>query len=208
MDVSISRAEIVEIAPCSGTAFRLGAGSVLHVIDPQGEQVSDLVAFSAEDAREALSNGRTFDYLSTIRLGLGSVLYSNRSVPLFTIVHDDVGVHDFLLAPCSRDTWRICYGDATDVRPGCFGNLSTALAPFGVGPDAIPTAFNLFMNVVHDASGRLEVRPGKSLPGDRIALRAERDLIVGLTACSAPLSNNGRYKPIHFAIQVSSQVDG
>lgn len=172
----------------------------MHVVDPQGEQVADLVAFAAGDPREALSNGRTFDYAETIRLTTGHVLYSNRSRPLLTIVRDDVGVHDFLLTPCSRDTWRLCYGDALDDRPGCHGNLAAALAPFGIEADAIPTTFNLFMNVVLDDAGRLAVRPPRSRAGDEIALRAERDLIVGLTACSALLSNNGRFKPIRYRL--------
>lgn len=196
----VSPAHVVEIPPCSGVAFRLSAGSELYVIDPQGEQVADLVAFAADDPREALSNGRTFDYASRILLTTGHVLYSNRSNPMLTIVDDPVGVHDFLLTPCSRDTWRICYGDAGDERPGCYGNLAAALAPFGIEADAIPTTFNVFMNVSLDAEGRLDVRPPLSRPGDTIVFRAECDLIIGLTACSAPLSNNGRYKPVHYRI--------
>jgi uncharacterized protein len=193
--------EVIEIPPCSGTAFFMPAQSVLHVIDPQGEQVADLVAFDANAAGEVLSNGRTFDYASTIRLTTGHVLYSNRSNPMFTIEHDDVGVHDFLLTPCSRDTWRRCYDDPEDRRPGCHGNLAAALAPFGIAADAIPTTFNLFMNVEIQPDGRFAVRPPRSRPGDAIALRAERDLIVGLTACSAAQSNNGRFKPIRYAIR-------
>jgi uncharacterized protein YcgI (DUF1989 family) len=200
MSVS-SEVVVVEIPPCSGTAFHLPAGSMLHVIDPHGEQVADLAAFDAGDPREALSNGRTFDYASTIRLTTGHVLYSNRSNPLLTIEHDDVGVHDFLLTPCSRDTWRRCYGDPFDQRPGCYGNLVTALAPFGIEADAIPTTFNLFMNVTVEPDGRFVVRPPRSRAGDAIALRAERDLIVGLTACSAAQSNNGRFKPIRYVIR-------
>ena len=192
---------MTELAPCTGAAFRIAAGESLCVIDPQGEQVADLVLFAAADPREALSNGRTFDYAATIRLTRGHVLYSNRSRPLATIVRDDVGVHDFLLTPCSRDTWRICYGDTEDRRPGCFGNLVAALAPYAIGADAIPTAFNCFMNVTLDASGALAVEPPRSRAGDTIAFRAEMDLIAGLTACSAAQSNNGRYKPIRYAIE-------
>jgi uncharacterized protein YcgI (DUF1989 family) len=39
-----------------------------------------------------------------------------------------------------------------------------------------------------------------SKAGDYVDLRAEMDLIVGLTACSAENSNNGRFKPIHYEI--------
>src|ERR1700735_1575884 len=133
-----SKVVVIEIPPCSGTAFRVPAGSMLEVIDPQGEQVADLVAFDANDPGEVISNGRTFDYASTIRLTTGHVLYSNRSNPMLTIEHDDVGVHDFLLTPCSRDTWRLCYQNAGDGRPGCHGNLGNALSQFGIEADAIP----------------------------------------------------------------------
>jgi hypothetical protein len=197
----ISTHDLIEIAPCTGHAFTVPAGARLHVIDPCGEQVADLVIFAAADPREALSNGRTFDYASSLRPSTGSVLYSNRSTPLATIVADDVGTHDFLLTPCSRDTWRLCYRDPSDQRPGCFGNLAAALAPYGIAPDAIPTAFNCFMNVQIAADGALAVLPPRSRAGDRISFLAQVDLVAGLTACSAPLSNNGRYKPIAYAIE-------
>ena len=114
-------------------------------------------------------------------------------------MRDDCGTHDFLLAPCSRDTWRLCYGGDHDDVPGCFGNLAAALAPFGIEPDAIPTAFNVFMHVEVGADGRLAVRPPRSRPGAVFAVRAEERLIVGLTACSAEQSCNGRFKPIQYS---------
>lgn len=200
MEMSVFQTGVTHLAPCSGTAFRLAARSALRVIDLEGEQVADVVLFSASDVREVLSNGRTFDYASSVRISRGSVLYSNRSRMMATIVRDDVGVHDFLLTPCSRDTWRICYGDSADERPGCFGNLASALEPYGIAADAIPTTFNCFMNVAMDECGALRVRPPVSKAGEAIEFRAEMDLIVGLTSCSAAQSNNGRYKPIGFEI--------
>ena len=123
---------------------------------------------------------------------------------MLRIAEDTVGRHDFLLTPCSRDTFRIIYGDANPHR-GCFGNLAEALAPYGIGPDQIPTAFNIFMNVVVDGqTGTLTVAPPASQPGDHILFNAEQDLIVALTACSAPQSNNHAFKPIHYAIEPES----
>ncbi len=191
------------IPPQSGRAFRLDAGELLVVVDPQGEQVADLVAFCADDLPEHLSSGRTLDYASTIRLTTGHVLYSNRSRPMLTIVRDDVGVHDFLLTPCSQQTFEIIYG-VTEPHPSCFGNLANALREFGIAPDAIPVSFNIFMNVEIAADGRLAVLPPRSRAGDTIALRAEMDLIVGLTACSAEMSNNYAFKPIDFSYGVAN----
>ncbi|MCP1536871.1 DUF1989 domain-containing protein [Methylorubrum extorquens] len=197
----MSRSVRHEIPPRSGAAFTLDRGQRLTVIDPQGEQVADLVAFRRDDLDEVISSGRTIDYASRIFLTTGDPIYSNRSNVLLRIVEDTVGRHDFLLTPCSADTFRIIYGDEHPHR-GCFGNLAEALAPYGIEPDRIPVAFNVFMHVTVDGqSGEIAVRPPLSQAGDRVSFVAETDLVVGLTACSALQSNNFSFKPIHYEIE-------
>ncbi|MDP1627887.1 urea carboxylase-associated family protein [Parvibaculum sp.] len=192
--------KIKRIPPRSGVAFVLPKGARLKITDPEGEQVADLVAFNRDDTDEVLSNGRTLDYLSRIYLTAGDPVYSNRSRIMFEIVEDKVGRHDFLLTPCSADTFRIIYGHEHPHR-GCFGNLAEALAPYGIGPDRIPTAFNVFMNVPIDAeTGVLRVEPPLSRAGDYLVIEAKMDLIIGLTACSAEQSNNYAFKPIDYEI--------
>ena len=188
------------IAPRSGVAFEMKRGERLKVIDPEGEQVADLVAFNRHDTGEAISSGRSIDYAGKIYFSTGDPIYSNRSGVLLRIVEDTVGRHDFLLSPCSAEMFRIIYGDSQPHR-GCFGNLAAALAPYGVAPDAIPTAFNVFMNVpVDGTTGVIRVEPPLSRAGDHIVFEAQMDLIVGLTACSAGQSNNFAYKPIHYEL--------
>jgi len=188
------------IPPRSGVAFPLRRGQRLTVVDPQGEQVADLLAFRSADTAEVISSGRTLDYASRLFLSTGDAIYSNRSRILLRIVEDTVGRHDFLLTPCSADTFRIIYGDEHPHR-GCFGNLAAALEPYGIGPDQIPVAFNVFMNVRIDGeTGALTVAPPLSRAGDHTTFLAEDDLIVGLTACSALQSNNYAFKPIHYRI--------
>lgn len=189
------------IRPRSGTAFILKAGQVLRVTDPLGEQVSDLLAFAEHDTGEVISNGRSFDYEETIRLSTGHRLWSNRSNPMLEIVEDSVGRHDFLLTPCSEATFRHFYPDSP-VHRGCMGNLAEALAPYGITPDQIPCAFNIFMNVeVEGESGHLRVLPPLSKAGDFIRLKALMDVVIGITACSAYASNGGTFKPIHYEIE-------
>lgn len=189
----------IRIPPRSGTAFALREGQSLTVIDPDGTQVSDMVAFALDDNGEVISNGRTFDYEETILLTTGACLWSNRSRKMLTIEHDDVGRHDFLLTPCSRDTFTHFYPDKP-VHRGCFGNLAAALEPHGIGPDQIPTAFNIFMNVPVSVTGEIEVLPPVSQAGDTIRFRAEMDLLIGMTACSAYASNGGTFKPIDYIV--------
>jgi len=189
-----------EIAPRSGVAFTIEAGQRLSVIDPQGGQVADLLAYNRADVGEALSAGRTIDYASRIYLTTGDPLYSNRSNVMLDIVEDEVGRHDFLLTPCSKEMFRIIYGDK-DPHRGCFGNLAAALAPYGVTEDMIPTAFNCFMNVPVDGeTGIVKVLPPLSKAGDKIVFEAKMDLVIGLTACSALQSNGGSFKPIAWEV--------
>jgi uncharacterized protein YcgI (DUF1989 family) len=191
--------DIRRIAPRTGVAFLLDKGQRLTVIDPKGTQVADLLAFARSDIREVISNGRTLDYEETISLTTGNRLWSNRSRVLLTIERDTVGRHDFLLTPCSTETFRYFYSEKP-LHRGCFGNLAEALAPYNVEPDAIPVAFNCFMNVPVAADGKISVLPPLSRAGDSISFRAEEDLIVGLTACSAYASNGGSFKPIDYSI--------
>lgn len=192
--------ETVRIPPCSAATVELGTGDELVVIDPEGQQVSDVVAFALADSGEYLSSGRSLDYAGCLWLTTGAVLYSNRSRPMFTILEDSCGRHDFTLTPCSKDTFRIIYGESGE-RPGCEGNLAAALAPYDIGVDRIPIAFNAFMHVAIEATtGKFQVLPPLSTAGDFVRLRAEMPLVTGVTACSAGQSNNFCFKPIDFQV--------
>lgn len=190
------------IPPRSGVSFILQKGKRLKITDIEGEQVSDFICYNLHDKFEYLSNGRTIDYAETIYLTKGNSFYSNRSNIMFKLTEDTVGKHDFLLTPCSAEMFRIIYGDAEPHR-GCFGNLCAALKEYGIEPDNIPTCFNIFMNVPVDANtGKISVLPPLSKAGDYVVLQAEMDLIVGITSCSAGMSNNYSYKPIGYEIFV------
>ena len=193
------------IEPQRGCAFAMARGDTLRVIDPMGEQVADFVAFARADAAEWLSSGRTFDYNNTIYLTAGHVLYSNRSRPMLTIVADTVGRHDFLYTPCSQETFDILY-QVEGHHPSCLENLASNLRSYGIDADRIPTTFNIFMNVEVARDGTLGILPPRSKAGDYLELRAETDLVVGLTACSAEMSNNYRLKPIDFELRTSGHT--
>jgi hypothetical protein len=193
------------IAPQSGTSFRLRAGDVLRVYDPLGEQVADLFAFRDGDPACSLSSGRSIDYAGKIYLSRGDLLYANDSREMFTIIADTVGRHDFLLTPCSQEMFEKLYR-CQGHHPSCFENLCIAFAPHGIHPQQISTTFNIFMNVAVDPDGSVRVLPPTSRPGDFIELRAEMDLVCGLTACSAEQSNNGAFKPIDFSIVRAAEV--
>lgn len=187
------------ISPRSGVSFELKKGQRVKVTDIKGEQVSDFFCFFKDDPEDYLSSGRTLDYLSKIFVTEGDVLYSSKSKPMAKLVEDKVGRHDFLLTPCSKETFEIIYNDKHP-HHGCEGNLKNAFKEFGMDLKALPTTFNIFMNVLINEKGELKVAPPTSRAGQYVVIEALEDLLVGLTACSALQSNNGSFKPIGYEI--------
>jgi uncharacterized protein YcgI (DUF1989 family) len=185
--------EVVEAM--TGRAWRVARGDVVVLTDIEGSQVADLFLVDADDVADGLSNGRTFDYGGTLALSVGARLYSSCSRLMATIVADDVGVHDFLYAPCSQAMFERQYG-VTVPHPNCLDNLTTALAAWDVPPATVTIPFNAFMNVSVAPDGGLTIAPPRSRAGDAIALRAERDLLVAVSACSAGNCNGGGARPI------------
>jgi len=190
---------INKIVKQTGMAFKLKKGQKLKVIDPLGKQVSDMVLFNADDLREKISSGKTLDFEETILITKGNYLWSNRSNKMMKILEDTNGRNDFLLAPCSPETFEIIY-DYEGYHPSCFENLYTNLKPYGIKPDDVPTAFNVFMNVQFAPDGKLSVLPPLSKAEDYVLFEAQMNLVVALTACSDEESNGGSFKPIHYEI--------
>ena len=74
------------IAPQTGVAVELEPGDRLTVLDPLGEQVSDLYLVAAGDPAEVFSAGRTTDFGNSIYVSTGSQLWSNRSRVMADVV--------------------------------------------------------------------------------------------------------------------------
>jgi uncharacterized protein YcgI (DUF1989 family) len=91
--------------------------------------MADQFAFEAHDIGHWLCSGRSLDLASRVWLTQGDVLYSNRSRPMFTIIGDTVGRHDFLLDPCSQETFDLSYEGWSGPHPNCLDNLAAAFRP-------------------------------------------------------------------------------
>jgi len=179
------------IPASSGRALTLGRGETLRVIDIEGSQACDLVCFNLEDPSECLSPARTRLWHWRVRISTGDQLISNRQRPMMTITEDTVGVHDLLLASCNRRLYTDYF--RVGPRDGCFELLAQALAPHGVSVDRVPDPFNLFTNTAVEDERQMVIRPPVSRPGDHVDLRADMDLLVGLTACPEDITVcNGR----------------
>jgi uncharacterized protein YcgI (DUF1989 family) len=187
------------IEPHTGKAFTLKRFQILRIIDIQGTQVVDLTSFVTQNTQEYLSSPRSIDLNNKIYFNTGDQLYSNQSNPMWTILKDTVGNHCFLFAPCDQKMFELSYG-VTDPHPNCFDNLRFSLSPFGIQPAQIFIPFNIFMKFELTKEGEIMIQPPLSKAGDFIDLRAEADLIVGLSACSAYKANNCTFSQIGVEI--------
>lgn len=187
------------VPPRSGRAWRLAAGQRLRIVDAEGGQTGDCFAVAADDLGDGLSNGRTFDMNSSIRLAVGSVLYSRSCRPLLRIVEDEVGAHDMLYAPCSQRMYELQNG-VTEPHPNCYDNLVTPLAAFGVPESTVTVALNFFMTVVIGPDGGLRITRPTSKAGQGTTFTAERDLLVAVTSCPAASASTDGGRPIRVEI--------
>ena len=183
----MSSGEAFTIPPMSARAFLLPRGHTLRIIDVEGRQPGDLVAFNADDLAERLSQARTRVENRKVAVTTGDALWSNAQPPraMLTIAADTFGAHDLLYTPCCRYALEQRFGVS---RPGCLEHLAEALAPWGIGVADVPDPLNLFFNVLVGPDGELRIGEPASKPGEHIDLRAEIDCLVAVSTCSVPLA--------------------
>lgn len=175
-------------------------GQVLRLIDVEGQQVGDLVAFNLHRVDEKFSPPNTANLNRTIRLTTGNVLYSDEASAMLRIVEDTVGLHDVLAGACSKFTNFVRYG--VEDSANCRDNFASAVAPYGIGWKDVPYAFNIFMNVPIGADNSMTIEEPISRAGDHIDLRAEMDCLVAISNC--PQTRNAcnayRLKPMRVIV--------
>ena len=191
---------VIDVPASSARAFEVKAGSVVKIVDVEGQQVGDFVAFMLADLKERFSAGRTSIENGTFRVTTGHQLLSNRCNTMFTILDDTCGVHDLLYPPCSR--WVFEHRYKIKPHDGCLENLTAALQPWGLQINDIFDPFNVFMNAVIDENFKPKILPPVSKAVDYIVLRAETNVLVGLSACAADVGNTnaGRCKPLRVEL--------
>lgn len=185
------------IPACQGRAIDVARGQLLSVTDVEGGQVVDFFAESAQNPNEFVSPGVTIDCNESLRLNVGDTIYSNLYHPMFTVLSDDVGEHD-LLHPCCRPEMYDFFYHNGGGHPNCLDNINQCLGR----SHPIIRPVNLFMYTAIEPDGSIAVKPPRSKAGDRIVLRAEMDVRLGIAACSVSESdcNSGKCTAIQVVI--------
>ena len=166
----------------------VAAGHTLTIVDLGGNQAVDCLLYAAADTAERYSAPDTIAAAGALFLTTGSVLMSNEGRPLMTVVADEVGRHDTIGGACSKESNTLRYGHHTRHQHACVENFLAEGARWGLGKRDLVSNINWYMNVPVDPDGSLGIVDGISAPGLRIALRAERDVIVLVSNC--PQINN------------------
>ena len=160
---------------------------MLRIIDLEGRQAVDFLCYNAHDFEERYAAADTMKInQSGIFLNAGTVLYSVRERPLFTIAADSCGNHDTIGGCCSNELNEFRYGAAPG--PNCRDNFLAELAKHGMGPRDMVANVNFFMYVPVGQDGAMDMGPSISKPGDYVDLCAGMDALAVISNC--PQINN------------------
>lgn len=166
----------------------VAAGEVLTIVDLAGNQAVDCLLYAAADTSQRYSASETLAHQRRIALTTGSALRADTGMVLMTVVADEVGAHDTLGGACSKESNTLRYGQHTRAQHGCMENFLIEGARYGLGARDLASNINWFMNVPVDPDGALGIVDGLSVPGKRVALRADVDTLVLVSNC--PQINN------------------
>ncbi len=181
------------ISANTGCEAELKKGQVIRI---SATTTVDFVAFDRRNLRERFDQARTKVYNMKIFISTGDKLMSKSNQHLMTIVEDTYreGTHDLQKGMCSGYRYQLAqqegrleeyYHREVEIPDhGCWENLSQILQPHNVAAEDIPSPLNLFQTMKIDPlTGHMEHTTIRPKPGTYVDLRAERDLLVALSAC-------------------------
>jgi uncharacterized protein YcgI (DUF1989 family) len=196
----------------SSGAVDVARGQVVRIVDVEGQQVPDVLVYDRHNLKRQLSMRYSLIINGKVGLSTGDTLYDLDCEPVATIVADTVGKHWWGGAFCSEALhafWRGKRG-----LPGCRENLARALEPYGLTKDDVRDGgcLNLFMNFQPggesgtDGLGRIGLPFSQA--GDYLELRAERDLLVAISACPDESAPTNGYHPTPIGVVVYEPATG
>jgi uncharacterized protein len=190
-----------------GGGWDARAGEFVTIIDLEGEQTGDFVAFVADDPAEWLSPVHCREALRSIFVHVRDRLVSNRRRPILEIVHDDVGVHDATIPACDPTRYAVEFG--VPGHRNCLENLWGSVQQRGVAIERMPEPLNLFQNTPVVDDGRIGLTDPLSRPGQRIVLRPLVDVFGALSPCPQDMIPGNGLVPTPMRIVVGdTPADG
>lgn len=195
----------LRIDAATARAYEVRAGQYIQVIDVEGRQCSDFLAFHA--ARLDAGVERGLDSTTTRYLmgnaypqpGLFGKFYDQDAQPLVEIVRDTVGRHDTFGLACNA---RYYADMGYPGHANCTDNFNARLVPYGIAARQGWPALNLFYNTAFDHANLLVFDEPWSRPGDYMLMRAMTDLVCASSACPDDIDPANAWVPTDVHVRV------
>ena len=196
---------VIRVAAATARAFTVKAGQFIQVIDVEGRQCSDLLAFDAAALEAGDEWGldptvtRTLAGAAYPQPGLHAKYFDARMQPLLETVQDTVGRHDAFALACTSKY----YDDlGFPGHANCSDNFNAALEGFGIRPRVGWPAINFFYNTFIQPCGSLGFAEPWSKPGDYVLLRAMKDLVVAVSSCADDIDPANAWQPTDIEARI------
>ena len=194
----------MRIDRATASSYEIGEGQWLQIIDVEGRQCSDLLAFNARQLQNGKERG--IDPTVTRTLlgalypgpGLSSKYYDQDMQPLVEVVRDTVGRHDTFGLACTAKYYEdMGYPGHTS----CSENFNVVLDRFGIEARKGWPAINLWYNTML-VGNSITLDEPESRPGDYVLLRALSDLVVASSACPDDIDPTNAWNPTDIHVRV------
>ncbi|MGI8721472.1 MAG: DUF1989 domain-containing protein [Geodermatophilaceae bacterium] len=195
----------LHIDKATAMRYEVKAGQFIQVIDVEGRQCSDFLAFDAAQLADGVERGldstttRYFMGQPYPQPGLFGKFYDQDANPLVEVVRDTVGRHDAFGLACNAKYYEDM-GYPGHVN--CSDNFNAQLAAYAIAPRTGWPALNLFYNTAFDEHNMLVFDEPWSRPGDYVLMRATTDLVCASSACPDDIDASNAWVPTDVHVRV------
>jgi len=195
----------LRIGAATAASYRVRAGDYIQIIDVDGRQCSDFLAFDAaalargEECGLDAATTRTLTGATAPGPGLHSKYFDARMNPMVEVIRDTVGRHDTFMLACSAKYYEDM---GYPGHPNCTDNFNAALKPYDIAPRKGWPAINFFYNTFVDHTNAINMDEPWSRPGDYVLLRALTDLVCASSSCADDIDPANGWQPTDIHVRV------
>jgi aminomethyltransferase len=195
----------LRIDSSTASSYEVKAGEFIQIIDVEGRQCSDFLAFHRHKLEEGVERGLDATVTRTLMgnayptPGLTGKFYDADMVALVEVVRDTVGRHDTFALACNAKYYEDL-GYPGHVN--CTDNFNVQVEPYAIAARKGWPALNFFFNTAFTADNLLVTDEPWSRPGDYVLLRALTDLVCASSACPDDVDAANAWDPTDIHVRV------
>jgi len=182
----------------------LRRGDLLEIENVDGNQVCDFFAFKADGVKEFLSPSHMRSVMRRTYLKEGDLLYSVLRNPMFRLVRDEVGIHDFCVPACDPMRYSMDF-NVKDHR-SCRCNLFDITRDLDIPYEYLPDPVNFFQETSVNSKGLITGGISPALPGQKVVLEALMDVVAVGSACPQDLAPTNNFNPTRIRFRKTSSA--